>query len=81
MIQNGIIKPVELISDDLEVGSTHPLPVSQGLSLPSHDYVGLSYTGSDLTTVTFKRGGSGGTVVATLTLTYSGGLLSTVTKT
>lgn len=81
MIQNGVIKPVELISDSEEVGAAHPLPITQGLSLPSHDYVGLTYTGSDLTTAVFKVGGSSGTTVATLTLSYAGGLLSTVTRT
>lgn len=80
MIHNGVIKPVELIANDQTVSGQHPLPVAQGLSLPAHDYVGLSYTGSDLTTVVFKTGGAAGTTVATLTLTYSGGLLATVTK-
>lgn len=52
-----------------------------GLSLPIHDYLSLGYTGSDLTTVVYKTGGSGGTTVATLTLTYSASVLQTVTKT
>ena len=46
-----------------------------------HDYIGLAYTGSNLTTVTFKTGGSGGTTVATLTLAYTGSRLDSVTKT
>lgn len=46
-----------------------------------HDYIGLTYTGSNLTTATFKTGGSGGTVVATLTLAYTGSRLDSVTKT
>ncbi len=45
------------------------------------DFIDLGYTGSDLTTVTYKTGGSGGTTVATLTLTYSSGNLDTVTRT
>jgi hypothetical protein len=52
-----------------------------GLTPQAYDYISLSYTGSDLTGVVFKSGGSGGTTIATLTLTYAGGLLSTVTKT
>lgn len=52
-----------------------------GLNIPLHDYVSLSYTGSNLTGVTFKVGGSGGSTVATLTLTYDGSNnLLTVTK-
>ena len=38
----------------------------------SYDYISLSYTGSNLTTVTYKTGGATGTTVATLTLTYDG---------
>jgi hypothetical protein len=51
-----------------------------GLDIPSHDYVGLTYTGDDLTSVVYKDGGSGGTTVATLTLAYSGGKLQSVTR-
>lgn len=51
-----------------------------GLEIPAHDYVSLSYTGSDLTGVIYKTGGSSGTVVATLTLAYSGSNLVSVTK-
>ena len=52
----------------------------EGLSIPVHDYIGLSYAGSNLTGVVYKTGGSGGTTVATLTLAYSGGNLTSVTK-
>lgn len=47
-------------------------PVSGGLDIPAHDYIDLSYTGSNLTGVVYKTGGSGGTTVATLTLAYDG---------
>jgi hypothetical protein len=43
-----------------------------GLTIPAHDYMDLSYTGSNLTSVVYKTGGSSGTTVATLTLTYDG---------
>ena len=52
-----------------------------GLEIPAHDYISLGYTGSNLTTVVYKTGGSGGTTVATLTLAYSGSDLVSVTKT
>jgi hypothetical protein len=51
-----------------------------GLSIPANDYISLSYTGANLTTVVYKSGGSGGTTVATLTLAYSGSDLISVTK-
>lgn len=47
----------------------------------AYDYVSLSYTGSNVTTVVYKLGGSGGTVVSTLTLGYDGSdNLTSVTK-
>lgn len=52
-----------------------------GFEIDPHDYISLSYTGSDLTGVVYKKGGSGGSTVATLTLAYSGGNLTEVTKT
>lgn len=51
-----------------------------GLSIPAHDYISLSYTGGNLTGVVYKTGGSGGTIVGTLTLAYSGSDLISVTK-
>lgn len=65
----------------------NPVPVNgtvntlAGLEIPPHDYVSLSYTGTNLTGVTYKDGGSGGTTVATLTLAYDGSdNLTSVTK-
>lgn len=49
-----------------------PLAIINGLSIPEHDYISLSYTGSNLTGVVYKTGGSGGTTVGTLTLAYDG---------
>lgn len=46
-----------------------------------YDYIALSYTGSDLTSVVYKNGGSGGTTVSTLTLAYTSSVLQSVTKT
>jgi hypothetical protein len=37
-----------------------------------YDYIELSYTGSNATGVTYKKGGPSGTVVALLSLTYDG---------
>jgi len=46
-----------------------------------YDYIALGYTGTNLTTVVYKTGGSGGTTVSTLTLAYTGARLDSVTKT
>jgi hypothetical protein len=51
-----------------------------GLNIPAHDYISLSYTGSVVTGVVYKSGGSGGTTVATLTLAYTSGNLTSVTR-
>lgn len=47
-----------------------------GLNVPEHDAVVLTYHGStnNVATVTYKRGGTSGTTVCTLTLTYVGGV-------
>lgn len=60
------------------VGKLTAIP---GLDVPAHDYIALSYTGSDLTGVVYKTGGSGGTTVATLTLGYTNSVLTSVTRT
>jgi len=54
--------------------------LTAGLNIPSHDYISLSYTGDNVTTIVYKTGGSGGTVVATLTLAYSGSNVTSITK-
>lgn len=51
-----------------------------GFSLPSYDYISLTYTSGNVTGVVYKSGGASGTTVATLTLAYSGSVLLSVTK-
>lgn len=52
-----------------------------GFSIPAYDYISLGYTGSNLTTVVFYIGGSGGTILNTLTLGYDvNNNLTSVTK-
>jgi hypothetical protein len=66
---------------EIKNDSGNPVPIVAGLSIPKHDYVSLSYTGSNLTGVVYKTGGAGGTTVATLTLAYNGNNnLTSVTK-
>jgi hypothetical protein len=53
-----------------------------GFEIPAYDYISMSYTGENLTGVVYKKGGSDGTTVATLTLAYDGSdNLTSVTKT
>jgi hypothetical protein len=71
------------VAGEMEIknDSGNPVPIVAGLSIPKHDYVSLSYTGSNLTGVVYKTGGAGGTTVATLTLAYNGNNnLTSVTK-
>jgi len=44
------------------------------------DTIILGYTGSDVTSIEYRIGGVSGTIVATLTLNYSGGNLVSVSK-
>ena len=45
---------------------------SDGFSVPPYDYIDNTYTGTNLTTTVYKRGGASGTVVGTVTMTYDG---------
>lgn len=67
-------------NDDL-VGLTVGMLTGGTLVAENYDHVALGYTGDDLTTVTYRLGGSGGTVVATVTLAYTDGRLTSVTVT
>lgn len=74
---NGRTTELVAIASD----SDHAVATLTGLSIPEHDYIALSYTGSNLTGVVYKSGGSSGTTVATLTLAYDGNSnLTSVTK-
>lgn len=42
-----------------------------GLSIPLHDYIAVTYPTTSSEVYTFKTGGSGGTTVATVTVTYT----------
>lgn len=54
-----------------------------GALIPSdYDFISMTYTSGNMTGVVYKVGGSGGTTVATLTITYdTSGSMSTVTRT
>ena len=76
---------LSVTADGVEIKNDagNPIPTIEGLSVPQHDYIGISPSAAPSTgnqTVTYKTGGSGGTTVATLTLAFVGGNLASVTK-
>lgn len=46
-------------------------PLASGMVSTAYDYVSVAYPDGTTETYTFKTGGSGGTTVATVTLTYT----------
>lgn len=75
------------VDENLKVNladGSYILPVvNQAQLIPfAFDYVSLSPTGTNPTTIVYKTGGPSGTTVATLTLTYDGNNnVQTVTRT
>ncbi|MFA5406953.1 MAG: hypothetical protein WC307_06375 [Candidatus Nanoarchaeia archaeon] len=47
----------------------------------SYDYMSFGYTGDNITDIVYKIGGASGTIVATLTLTWSGSNITSVART
>ena len=58
-----------------------------GFEIPEYDYIALTYVAAgdgagEIETVVYRSGGSGGTIVATLTLAYNAANeISSITKT
>jgi len=55
-----------------------------GLYIPQHDYISISPSAAPTDgdqTITYKFGGASGSTVATLTVTYVAGNVSTVVRT
>jgi hypothetical protein len=73
---------VDSDGDPVDDAAGHLKTITSNSLVPSeYDYIHLAYSGDNLTVVTYKTGGSGGTTVAVLTLGYSGSTLTSVTKT
>lgn len=70
--------PASELAYPILVDSNGALIIS-GLVPKEYDYIDLSPP-SQPTTITFKLGGISGTVVATLTITYSGSDIATVSR-
>jgi hypothetical protein len=81
-IASGVTLNGVSIGAEIEISNNagNPVPVVQGFNIPAYDAVNLSYTGSNLTGVVYKSGGTGGSTVATLALTYSGSTLVSIAK-
>lgn len=63
------------------VGASVEVETEMPVDLPPYDHIGMSYTDGNLTGVTYRMGGSSGTTVATMTLTYdANGNLTSVTR-
>lgn len=76
---------LSVTADGVEIKNDagNPIPTIEGLSIPQHDYIGISPSTAPSTgnqTITYKTGGAGGTTVATLTLAFVSGNLASVTK-
>jgi len=69
--QTGVKTKLVPMSDGQ--GMYAPAVVAFGPLAPAdYDYIDMSYTGANLTTVVYKLGGASGTTVVTLTLAYDG---------
>lgn len=55
----------------LKVSVQGTVATTDGLSISAYDYIGYTNTSSLIDTYVYKTGGSGGTTVATLTITYT----------
>ena len=67
----------------LDSGTFSERQIAAGLSIPKHDFIGISPSAAPSTgnqTITYKSGGAGGTTVATLTLAFVSGNIASVTK-
>ena len=59
------------LNNRLNVAVQNIVATTEGLSIPAHDYISYTNTSGTVDTYVYKTGGSGGTTVATLTITYT----------
>jgi len=63
------------------VTEDNPLSVElPGFKLPDYDYIAATYPNSTTEVYTYKSGGSSGTIVGTVTVTYSNSSKETLTS-
>ena len=77
-VATGLMK--ELDAEEVQTGiwalRTYPSSVP-GLNIPPYDEIVLTYSGTDIATVVYKKSGA---TVATLTLTYTSGQLTRIQR-
>ena len=71
-----------MADQNIKTGRYSARQVESGLSVPEHDYIGITNdVNGNPTTVVYRAGGSGGTIVATVNMTYEGnGFLTAVNR-
>ena len=74
------VKIVNKDDQDTNPATEDTLKQILGFDIPKYDFIELGYTGSDMTSVKYRIGGSTGTIVAQLTLTWNSGNLISVSK-
>jgi len=64
---------VQVVDDSGDnITNSNPLPTTvPGFQIPNYDYIAVAYPSSTTEEYTYKTGGSGGTTVATITLTFN----------
>lgn len=69
------VRKVQLpgVSEDIQV-------MTSGFALPDYDYIAATYPTATTEVYTYKTGGSGGTTVGIITITYSDSTKSTLTS-
>lgn len=86
----ALIREDDQLYDHIKVSTINGKPLYtldvgvllQTFVIPTHDYVAMSYTNDNLTTLVYKNGGANGSTAATLTLTYNAnGNLASIAKT
>ena len=65
----NVLKFVEEVSG-VYLGDGGATATINGLSVPAHDFINNTYDGKNLTKVEYYVGGAGGTLVATVDMTY-----------
>jgi YD repeat-containing protein len=71
-----------MTSQNIKSGRFSARQVESGLSVPEHDYIGITNDANGSpTTVVYRNGGSSGQIVSTVNMTYDGnGYLTSVTR-
>lgn len=70
-VDNNLLPAYDVEVVDGSSASSKIQVFTSGFSLPKYDYIAVTYPIATQDVYTFKTGGSGGTTVSTITLTYT----------